>query len=286
VENSSKTGYTARVQGILAMSRSIGDIQCKEPVHAVSAEPEISDTLLAPDDAFILLASDGLFDAMSSQEAVDYIRKSSERHRVAQELAERALKDSKDNVTVMIIWLFWSATGITSSPTIGNTDSSQGIVLGKGRVTSEVLHKRARSASHLESSSGEGASNLKHRRKEEKKSSLTLSEKGNKVIEVEVEKSKSEIAIEKTEQTRPDEKKEEGPIAAVELRPEKQSLGSVERRHSMGSLSHSRSKSPSKDRKRGVLVTNAPAKLSKVTPVGESPPSHDTSESMTSKLSD
>ena len=56
----------------LAMSRSIGDCIAKE--CGVSAEPICEKVELRPGlDLFLLIASDGLWDAMDSQEAVNYV---------------------------------------------------------------------------------------------------------------------------------------------------------------------------------------------------------------------
>ncbi|GLU20984.1 hypothetical protein SLE2022_371540 [Rubroshorea leprosula] len=54
----------ARVQGILAMSRAIGDGYLKP---AVTWEPEITFTKRELDDDFLILASDGLWDVLSSE---------------------------------------------------------------------------------------------------------------------------------------------------------------------------------------------------------------------------
>ena len=40
----------------------------------VIAEPEVRVLEITPDDEFLLLACDGLFDVMSSQEAVSFVR--------------------------------------------------------------------------------------------------------------------------------------------------------------------------------------------------------------------
>jgi serine/threonine protein phosphatase PrpC len=58
---------TARVNGVLAVSRAIGD---KDLKPWVSAEPEIHTRQLTDGDQFIILASDGLWDVFSSQDAV------------------------------------------------------------------------------------------------------------------------------------------------------------------------------------------------------------------------
>lgn len=67
VEVSAQTGWVPRVQGHLAVSRSLGDIRLKEPVTFVSAEPEYSEYVLGPNDQFFLIASDGIWDVMHNQ---------------------------------------------------------------------------------------------------------------------------------------------------------------------------------------------------------------------------
>ncbi|KAL3692245.1 hypothetical protein R1sor_005896 [Riccia sorocarpa] len=62
---------TWRVQGVLAVSRGIGDLHLKE---WISAEPEVQKLQITPDCEFLILASDGLWDAVSNQEAVDFAR--------------------------------------------------------------------------------------------------------------------------------------------------------------------------------------------------------------------
>ncbi|CAN1294998.1 Probable protein phosphatase 2C 30, partial [Linum perenne] len=59
-----------RVQGSLAVSRAIGDIHLKE---WVISEPEISKIELSPDCQFLIMASDGLWDKVNEQEAVDEV---------------------------------------------------------------------------------------------------------------------------------------------------------------------------------------------------------------------
>ncbi|KAL2540102.1 putative protein phosphatase 2C 75 [Abeliophyllum distichum] len=61
----------ARVEGILAMSRAIGD-RCLKPF--VISEPEISFTGRDEEDEFLILASDGLWDVMSSEMTCEVAR--------------------------------------------------------------------------------------------------------------------------------------------------------------------------------------------------------------------
>ena len=80
----------------------------------VTAEPEIvSVPVEEEDDEFILVASDGLWDVMDSQEAVDYVKLIHERYldgmdrdMIATSVVEEALRrGTYDNITVLIIWL-------------------------------------------------------------------------------------------------------------------------------------------------------------------------------------
>eukprot|EP00529_Nitzschia_sp_RCC80_P024050 CAMPEP_0113515094 /NCGR_PEP_ID=MMETSP0014_2-20120614/40757_1 /TAXON_ID=2857 /ORGANISM="Nitzschia sp." /LENGTH=450 /DNA_ID=CAMNT_0000411631 /DNA_START=248 /DNA_END=1600 /DNA_ORIENTATION=+ /assembly_acc=CAM_ASM_000159 len=97
-----------RVNGNLALARAVGD-RSEKP--AVTAEPDIiSVPVLDGEDLFILLATDGLWDVMDSQEAVSFILSLRDaklsRKRIATQVVEEALRRrSFDNVTVVIIWL-------------------------------------------------------------------------------------------------------------------------------------------------------------------------------------
>ena len=72
----------------LAVSRSIGDIVAHEV--GVSCEPEIFEKELDSDDHFIVIGSDGIWDAMSSCEVVGFIfqKMESQKSKCAQLLAE------------------------------------------------------------------------------------------------------------------------------------------------------------------------------------------------------
>ncbi|CAN8317497.1 unnamed protein product [Cochlearia groenlandica] len=60
-----------RIQGTLAVSRGIGDRYLKE---WVIAEPETTTLKIKPEFEFLILASDGLWDKVTNQEAVDLVR--------------------------------------------------------------------------------------------------------------------------------------------------------------------------------------------------------------------
>ncbi|MFS7981007.1 putative protein-serine/threonine phosphatase [Helianthus anomalus] len=111
-----------RVCGVLAMSRSIGDGYLKP---SIIPDPEVTFTPRARDDECLILASDGLWDVMSNQEACEVAKKrlliwhkknggsAIEREvggpdRAAQAAADYLTmlalqKGSKDNVSVIVV---------------------------------------------------------------------------------------------------------------------------------------------------------------------------------------
>lgn len=59
-----------RVEGVLAVSRSIGDAKLKP---YVTAEPDIVEHELGEDDMFLVVASDGVWDTMSSDLVAKFV---------------------------------------------------------------------------------------------------------------------------------------------------------------------------------------------------------------------
>ena len=67
-----------RVDGIIAISRAIGDWEYKSPnldaaKMAVSAYPEVRCFEITRDLDFLICACDGIWDCMTSQQAVDFV---------------------------------------------------------------------------------------------------------------------------------------------------------------------------------------------------------------------
>ncbi|KAF8403578.1 hypothetical protein HHK36_011682 [Tetracentron sinense] len=86
------------------VTRSIGDDDLKP---AVTAEPEITETILSSEDEYLVMASDGLWDVVSNEEVISIIRDTVKEpgmcsKRLATEAAERG---SKDNITVIVVFL-------------------------------------------------------------------------------------------------------------------------------------------------------------------------------------
>jgi len=82
------------------------DISLKQ---VVTSEPEVSITQLVDEDAFLVLASDGLWDRMTNQEVVEFIdarlRARGDPQLAAQDLAQLAMITlrSSDNVSIIIV---------------------------------------------------------------------------------------------------------------------------------------------------------------------------------------
>ncbi|CAN1295001.1 Probable protein phosphatase 2C 77 [Linum perenne] len=103
IQNSGGYVHCGRVQGSLAVSRAIGDIHLKE---WVISEPEISKIELSPDCQFLIMASDGLWDKVNEQEAVDEVS----RHYSVMESCKKLLqlafsRGNLDDATVMVVSL-------------------------------------------------------------------------------------------------------------------------------------------------------------------------------------
>ncbi|KAI5668931.1 hypothetical protein M9H77_18784 [Catharanthus roseus] len=90
-----------RVNGTLAVSRAFGDFYLKE---YVISEPEILKLPLTSDCQFLIIASDGLWDKVGEQEAVDVISGSKNLVESCKKLVDiTSSRGNIDDVTVMVI---------------------------------------------------------------------------------------------------------------------------------------------------------------------------------------
>ncbi|PUZ71923.1 hypothetical protein GQ55_2G352500 [Panicum hallii var. hallii] len=107
-----------RVNGSLNLSRAIGDMELKQnevlPAERqiVTAEPELKTVKLSEDDEFIVLACDGIWDCMTSQEVVDFVHKHLNTEDKLSDVCEKLLNrcvaptsggEGCDNMTVIIV---------------------------------------------------------------------------------------------------------------------------------------------------------------------------------------
>ncbi|PWZ43781.1 putative protein phosphatase 2C 42 [Zea mays] len=76
----SERGNVHRIDDGIAVSRSLGDLMYKDnndlgPVQqAITAFPEVRTEEITQDDQFLIIACDGIWDCLTSQQAVDFIR--------------------------------------------------------------------------------------------------------------------------------------------------------------------------------------------------------------------
>jgi serine/threonine protein phosphatase PrpC len=111
-----------RVNGSLALSRAIGDLEYKRSKtlpardQIVTAYPELTEQTIADGDEFIVIACDGIWDVLSSQQCVDYVRERVDADqplsKICEDLADECMApDTKgsgigcDNMSVVIVLL-------------------------------------------------------------------------------------------------------------------------------------------------------------------------------------
>jgi len=103
VQEAGGTILNNRVNGVLAVTRALGDAYMK---GLVTGHPYTTETVLSPRDEFIILACDGLWDVCTDQHAVELIREQRDPALAAKVLVDYALKEySTDNLTVMVVRL-------------------------------------------------------------------------------------------------------------------------------------------------------------------------------------
>ena len=126
-----------RVMGILAVARAFGDASLKlgNAPKAVTVEPVITSFRPLPEDEFVIMATDGLWDVMSSQVAVEFVIQKIQEAKLDVEALKNGYVDrinvdnvksilnsigdwmankaydmgSQDNITVSIVYLLRSA---------------------------------------------------------------------------------------------------------------------------------------------------------------------------------
>lgn len=99
------------LNGVLSVTRALGDWDMKLPRGSNSpliAEPEFQQIMLTEEDEFLIIGCDGIWDVMSSQQAVSLVRRGLRRHddpeQCAKDLVMEALRrNTFDNLTVIII---------------------------------------------------------------------------------------------------------------------------------------------------------------------------------------
>ncbi|HVN25771.1 MAG TPA: PP2C family protein-serine/threonine phosphatase, partial [Syntrophorhabdales bacterium] len=95
------THVVPRVQGILAMSRALGDLTLKP---YISPEPRVVQGLLGPENDFAVIACDGVWDVLGPREVIQVARDVEGPQEAADRIAAKALSaGSTDNLTVIVL---------------------------------------------------------------------------------------------------------------------------------------------------------------------------------------
>ena len=90
-----------RVEGVLAISRALGD-SCLKPY--VSAEPRITEGTLGSENDLAILACDGVWDVLSPEAVIMAARKEPDPQKAALSISKEALDNgSTDNITVIVL---------------------------------------------------------------------------------------------------------------------------------------------------------------------------------------
>jgi protein phosphatase 1L len=92
-----------RVQGVLAVSRAIGDVALQP---YVTCEPEIQEKDIGPEDEYLVLASDGVWDVLRNDDVAKLVWSVASKDfvNVAKMLCSEALiMGSTDNVTAVVV---------------------------------------------------------------------------------------------------------------------------------------------------------------------------------------
>lgn len=91
----------SRVQGILAVSRSIGDKSLKP---YVIAEPRIAEGRLGRENDFLIIACDGVWDVLSPDIVIAMVRAAVDVQAAAETIKNTAIDSgSNDNITVIVL---------------------------------------------------------------------------------------------------------------------------------------------------------------------------------------
>ncbi|MBA0681223.1 hypothetical protein Goari_012874, partial [Gossypium aridum] len=104
---------TWRVGGVLAVSRAFGDRLLKQ---YVVADPEIQEEKIDSSLEFLILASDGLWDVVSNEEAVAMIKPIQDPEQAAKRLMQEACqRGSADNITCVVVRFMANQGGTSRS---------------------------------------------------------------------------------------------------------------------------------------------------------------------------
>nr|KJB27362.1 hypothetical protein B456_004G293300 [Gossypium raimondii] len=106
-------GFVMWAGGVLAVSRAFGDRLLKQ---YVVADPEIQEEKIDSSLEFLILASDGLWDVVSNEEAVAMIKPIQDPEQAAKRLMQEACqRGSADNITCVVVRFMANQGGTSRS---------------------------------------------------------------------------------------------------------------------------------------------------------------------------
>lgn len=113
------SGDVGRVNGVIAVARSIGDFCTRSPLTCVllltldtdikpfvSAEPFLNEVELTPEDDLLIIGCDGVWDVLSDDEAATIAASTPDAQHAALLLRDAAYADSsEDNISTLVVRL-------------------------------------------------------------------------------------------------------------------------------------------------------------------------------------
>jgi protein phosphatase 1L len=112
---------TWRVGGVLAVSRAFGDRLLKQ---YVVADPDIQEEKVDSSLEFIILASDGLWDVVTNEEAVGMVKAIEDAEEAAKRLMQEAYERGSGDITVVVVRFLTAATSSPSSTASSSTTTT------------------------------------------------------------------------------------------------------------------------------------------------------------------
>ena len=96
--------YNERIYGQLMLSRCFGDWNIKE--YGVIVEPHISKTEITDEDSYLIIASDGVWDAIKDEECLGLTKTNRNTFEICKNIVAEALnRGSQDNISCFVIKL-------------------------------------------------------------------------------------------------------------------------------------------------------------------------------------
>lgn len=172
-------GYVdmGRVNGNLALSRAFGDFTFKRSPQlppeqqVVTACPDIIEHKLGPNDEFLVLACDGIWDCMNSQEVVEFIRRGISEKLDLTEICELLMDECLapesdtsgigcDNMTVCIVALLQGRTKEEWYAEVGRrVEAGEGPVMARSTAAVRAAIESRAAAQPAQPVAGEPAQN-------------------------------------------------------------------------------------------------------------------------------